>query len=208
VKNGEGRAASTPEESGPGSWAGTKGRRDSRIVAERYARATLSVALDKNADLDRITTELDDFRALLDRESRLSVVLASPAIPSETRTNILEDVLRLRTPAPETRNLLRVLTLNERMPLLGEVADSFRRLVLEQRQIQPGEVISAHPLTESQRTRLAESLGQALKRTMELTYRSDPALLGGVVVRIGNRVFDASVTTQLRRFKEKALSNL
>jgi F0F1-type ATP synthase delta subunit len=43
---------------------------------------------------------------------------------------------------------------------------------------------------------------------MELTYRTDPEILGGVVVRVGNRIFDASVVTQLRRFKEKALSRL
>jgi F-type H+-transporting ATPase subunit delta len=105
-------------------------------------------------------------------------------------------------------NLLRLLARNERVPLVGFVAESFRRLVLEHQQIQPGEVVSAHALSSDQKKRLAGQLGQALGKTMDLSYRTDPEILGGVVVRVGNRVFDASVTTQLNRFKEKALSRL
>lgn len=88
------------------------------------------------------------------------------------------------------------------------LAESFHRLVLEHRQIQPADVLSAHALSGDQKQRLAGQLGQALGKTMELTYRTDPEILGGVVVRVGNRIFDASVTTQLRRFKEKALSRV
>jgi F-type H+-transporting ATPase subunit delta len=105
-------------------------------------------------------------------------------------------------------NVLRLLAKNERVLLVAFVAESFHRLVLEHRQIQPGEVVSAHALSGDQKKRLAGQLGQALGKTMELTFRTDPEILGGVVVRVGNRIFDASVTTQLRRFKEKALLRL
>jgi F-type H+-transporting ATPase subunit delta len=179
-----------------------------RVVAERYARALLEVALDKKADLDRVGRELQGFRDLLDRESRLQAALSAPTIAATKRLAILEAVLASSKLVPETLNLLRLLARNERIPVVPFVAESFRRLVLEHKQIQPGEVVSAHPLSSDQRKRLAGQLGQALGKTMELSYRTDPEILGGVVVRVGNRVFDASVTTQLRRFKEKALSGL
>jgi F-type H+-transporting ATPase subunit delta len=179
-----------------------------RAVAERYARALLEVALDKKADLDRIGKELEGFQALLERESELETALASPTIPAAKRVVLLEAVLDSAEASPETLNLLRLLAKNERILLVGLVAESFHRLVLEHRQIQPGEIVSAHPLSGDQKKRLAGQLGQALGKTMELTYRTDPEILGGVVVRVGNRIFDASVVTQLRRFKEKALSRL
>ncbi|MGH9388238.1 MAG: ATP synthase F1 subunit delta [Vicinamibacteria bacterium] len=177
-----------------------------RVVAERYARALLEVALDKKTDLDRIGKELQGFQALLEREGALEAALASPTIPTAKRVAILEAVLASAKVAPETLNLLRLLARNDRIPLVDVVAESFHRLVLEHKQIQPGEVVSAHPLSSDQKERLAGQLGQALGKTMDLSYRTNPEILGGVVVRVGNRVFDASVTTQLRRFKEEALS--
>jgi F-type H+-transporting ATPase subunit delta len=196
--NGERESAPRAHRAKPGS----------RVVAERYARALLEVALDKETDLDRIAKELEGFQALLERESPLQAALGAPTIPVAKRVEILEAVLAKSTVAPETLNLLRLLAKNERVPLVPFVAESFRRLVLEHKQIQPGEVVSAHPLSSDQKRRLAGQLGQALGKKMELSYRTDPEILGGVVVRVGNRVFDASVTTQLRRFKEEALSRL
>jgi F-type H+-transporting ATPase subunit delta len=185
-----------------------RARPGTRAVAERYARALLEVALDKKTDLDRIGKDLEGFQTLLERESALDAVLTRPTVPTAKRIAILEAVLATAKVSAETLNLLRLLAKNERVPIVPFVAESFRRLVLEHRQIQPGDVLSAHPLSGDQKKRLAGQLGQALGKTMELTYRTDPEILGGVVVRVGNRIFDASVTTQLRRFKEKALSRL
>jgi F-type H+-transporting ATPase subunit delta len=180
----------------------------SRVLAQRYARALLEVALDRKRDPDRIAKELADFLSLLERESALETALAAPTIPAAKRAAILEAVLKAAKVAPETLNVLRLLVKNDRIPLLGFVAESFRLLVLEHKRIEPGEVVSAHALSSDQKSRLAGQLGQALGKTMELSYRTDPRILGGVVVRVGNRVFDASVETQLRLFKEKALSRL
>jgi F-type H+-transporting ATPase subunit delta len=179
-----------------------------RVVAERYARALLEVALDKKADPDRILKELEGFEKLLERESALEGFLTSSTIPADKRVSLLEAVVAAAKFAPETLNLLRLLARNERVSLVPFVAEAFRRRLLEHKKIQPGEVVTAQPLSSDQKKRLAGQLGQALGKTMELSYRTDPQILGGVVVRVGNRVFDASVTTQLQRFKEKALLRL
>ena len=67
---------------------------------------------------------------------------------------------------------------------------------------------SAHPLSDQQQKRLADGLGEALGKTMELTFSHDAKLVAGLVVRVSNRVYDASVIRQLERVKEKALSSL
>jgi F-type H+-transporting ATPase subunit delta len=179
-----------------------------RVVAERYAKALLEVAVDKKTDPGRIAEELEGFQSLLERERALRTALEAPTLPGTKRVKILDSLLASAKVSPETQNLLRLLARNERIPLVPFVAESFRKLVLEHEGIQPGEVVSAHPLSSDQKKRLAGQLGQALGKKMELSYRTDPEILGGVVVRVGNRIFDASVTTQLRRFKERALSRL
>lgn len=178
-----------------------------RVVAHRYARALLDVVLDEHVDPMTVEKELAASEALLDREPKLAEVLSAPRLAADKRAGVLEAVLASRELGPYTRNVLRLLTAKERMGLLPLVREQFRRLRLEHERIQPGEVVSAHPLSEDQRRRLAESLGGALRKTMELSYQTDRDLVGGLVVRLGNRVYDASVVTQLRRFKEKALSS-
>jgi F-type H+-transporting ATPase subunit delta len=180
----------------------------SRMVADRYARALLEVAIDKKLDLDRLLAEVEFADQLLEREKALESALAAPTIPAAKRIEILEAVLAKAKITPESLNVLRLLVKNDRVSLVPLLSEGFRRRVLEHRQIQPAEVVSAHALSSDQKTRLAGQLGRALGKTMELTYRIDPALLGGVVVRVGNRIFDASVTTQLRQFKERATSRL
>jgi F-type H+-transporting ATPase subunit delta len=183
-----------------------KAARGARMVAERYAGAFFAVILDRKGDPDRAGKELAGLAMVLEREPKLLEVLSSPAVPSEKRVSVVERMLASAKATAETVNLARLLTSNDRIGLAGEVSEAYQRLVLEHRQIQPGEVTSAQPLTEAQRRKLSESLGRALGKTMELSYRTNPDLVGGVVVRLGNRVYDASVTTQLRKFRESALA--
>jgi len=177
------------------------------VVAQRYARALLDVVLEHEADAAAVDKEISEFLALLESQPKLADALAMPTIAAEKRVEILNDVITRADLTPSTVNLLRLLTERERMPILNLVVEQYRRLLLEHERVQPGEVTSAWRLTEDQQMHLAKSLGAALGKTMVLEYGTDPELIGGLVVRVGNRVYDASVTSQLRRFKEKALSS-
>jgi len=180
------------------------------VIAHRYAQALLGVALDEtdnDADPDTIERELSDIGALLESHPALAEALSTPAIAAETRVAVLNDVISGQGLADATVNLLRLLTSRERMPVFGLIVEQYRKLLLEHKRIQPGKVTSAHPLNEQQRKRLSDGLGEALGKTMELTFSNDPTLVGGLVVRVANRVYDASVIRQLERVKEKALSS-
>jgi F-type H+-transporting ATPase subunit delta len=177
-----------------------------RLIAERYARALLEVALDKKVDPEPLGNEVEELSKFLAGQPELADILSSPTIALSKRLAVIEGLFAGKKLSPYTNNLLRLLTTNERIGILPDLAEQYRRLVLEHKNIQPGEVVSAHPMTKAQQERLAENLGKALGRTMELSYRTDPELVGGLVVQVGNLVFDASVVTQLRRFKEKTLT--
>ena len=187
------------------------------VIAERYARALLGVALDgddqtdrpdKTIDPDKIERELSEIAALLESQPKLADALSTPAIAAETRVAILDEVISGQSLTGATVNLLRLLTSRERMSVFGLIIEQYRKLLLEHKQIQPGEVTSAHPLSDQQQKRLADGLGEALGKTMELTFAHDAKLVAGLVVRVSNRVYDASVIRQLERVKEKALSSL
>ncbi len=178
-----------------------------RIVAQRYARALLDVVVGKKVDPERVGRELEAFDELLGAQATLRNVLSLPTIAAKKRVTVLEQVVAGQGFEASTVNLLRLLTERERMRLLGLIREEYQKLLLEHQRIQPGEVTSSEPLAEEQRRRLSEQLGKALGKTMVLDYEEDPKLVGGIVVRVRNRVYDASVSAQLRRFKEKALSS-
>ena len=183
-------------------------KRTSQALALRYANALISVALDKKAPLEKIANELQEFSDLLNTESRLAEVLGAPTIPSSKRVEVLQQVLEGQALVDATTNTLKLLTEKDRIEILPDVAAQYKRLMMEHEKIESGEVVSAHPLSNDQQKKLADQLGQALGKTMQLSYRTDPELVGGLVVRIGNRVYDASVRSELRRFKEKTLAGL
>jgi len=180
----------------------------STILAERYARACLSVAIDKNADAAALGAEIDGVAQLLADHPALAEVLASPTIPADKRSAVLDDVVSGQNLSAAAVNLLKLLVTRERMGILGQVGQQYQRLLLEHQKVQHGDVTSARALSEAQKAKLSESLGGALGKTMVLNYQTDASLVGGIVVRIDNRVFDASVVMQLQRLREKTLSSL
>ena len=176
------------------------------VLAERYARALLDVVLEKKMDAKRVGAELTELSEFFVAQEKLFEVVSSPTVASETRVAIVNGILANQSLVSCTLNLLRLLAVRGRMPLLPLVSEQYGRLLLDHQGIQPGHVTSAHLLTADQQKRLSASLSGALGKTMELSYNTDAELVGGLVVRIGNRVYDASVIAQLKRFKEKTLS--
>jgi F-type H+-transporting ATPase subunit delta len=99
--------------------------------------------------------------------------------------------------------LLRLLADRDRLGLLAEVGHAFAERLLELRRVVPAEIVTAVPLGETRRAALAEALARATGRTVTITERVDPAIIGGVVARVGSLVFDGSITRQIERMREQ-----
>ena len=102
----------------------------------------------------------------------------------------------------ELRNLLAVLIDNDRIGQVSEVAQAYRRLLQEQSGIRQAEIVTARELNEKERGALVEEIGKLAGARVEASFRLDPAILGGAVVRIGSTVYDGSVRGRLERLKE------
>lgn len=179
-----------------------------QVVARRYARALLDVVLEKKEEPERIADELAETIEFLEEQPNLASILESKAIESAKRLAVFDKILAKSGFCDSTINVLRLLAEKERIPLLRSVQDQFRGALYEHNKLETGEVVSAHPLSESQKSKLAKHLGAARGKTMRLTYRTNAELVGGMIVRLGNRIYDASVVKQLELFKEKVESTL
>ena len=175
-------------------------------VARHYARVLLdTVAADGGADddLERLATGLEEFAASLESSPELLKTLASPAVARSRRAGLAETVADRILPDSRLGKFVSVMVRRERSEHLGETAAAFRAALDERRGIVEAEVVSARQLDERDRASLREAIGAAFSGTPRLRFREDPELLGGFVVRIGNRIYDASVQRQLSRFEEK-----
>jgi F-type H+-transporting ATPase subunit delta len=172
-------------------------------AARRYAEAAFQIASQEGAT-ERWQQHLDQLAALLDDE-RAARVLANPALAQETRDDILRQTLRW--PKDDAAfNLVRLLVRRNRIRLAPGIAQEFRRLVQRASGIVAATVISATDLNPAEVAAVAERVEQLSGRKVELTLTLDPALIGGVAVRIGDRMIDASVRGRLERLRERLLA--
>ncbi len=175
-------------------------------VARHYARVLLDTVVAGGAGeehLERLATGLEEFAASLERSPELLKALMSPAIARPRRARLAETVADRILPDSRLGKFVSVMVARERSEHLAETAGAFRAALDERRGIVEAEVVSAHQLDERDRASLRGAIEAAFSGTPRLRFREDPELLGGFVVRIGNRIYDASVNRQLSRFEEQ-----
>jgi F-type H+-transporting ATPase subunit delta len=174
----------------------------SRAAGGRYARALFDVAR-KEADVEQVQEQLEQFAGLVRANPALAQTFGNPAIPASKKHAVVEALIaRSGQMAQPLARLLLLLASRDRLALLPDVAAAYRDRVLDHLQVIRGEVRSAMPLAADRLKTLEQSLAKATGRRVILEAKVDPAMIGGVVTRLGSTVFDGSVTTQLARLKQ------
>ena len=175
---------------------------DSRYaeVGARYAQALYDLAEQDGAvatvesdltGLESLRIEAPDFKRMLD----------SPLLGHEDKAKGLLAIADAAGVSALTRKFLGLLSANGRAGALVAVASAFRRISAQKRGATAAEVTTAVPLTDAQRSGIAAALRQAIGRDPEIATRVDPAILGGLKVKVGSRLFDASLKTRLDQMK-------
>jgi F-type H+-transporting ATPase subunit delta len=176
-------------------------RRDS--AARRYAEAAFQVA-ERDGTFETWRSELDAAVSVAGDERALRV-LANPAIPEERRAEVLNDLIGGHASQP-VLNLIQMLLRRGRIEELPRVAAEFRRLDDARQGITHATVTSAAPLTSDEVTALTERLEQSTGGRITLHVEVDPSLLGGLIVRVGDRMIDGSVRGRLERLRTRLVS--
>jgi len=169
-------------------------------VAGRYASALFDLANEQN-QLDEVGRDLGKFQGLLDQSEDLSRLVKSPAFAAEEQERALGAVMDWAAIGATTGNFLKVVTRNRRLFAAEDMITTFRALLARHRGEVAAEVQSAVALTDAQLAALREKLKSSYGKDVRLDAKVDPSLLGGLVIKIGSRMFDSSLKTKLTDLK-------
>jgi F-type H+-transporting ATPase subunit delta len=169
-------------------------------IAEVYARALFEVATEHDK-LDVVHDELGEFADALAESRELQTVFFSPYFSTEEKKEGLHKAV---TGADESvANFLELLLENHRMPVVFRVRRDFDRLWEEENKLLPVQITSAVELDPSVADRIGEEIGRQTGRTVELTSTVDPDVIGGIVLRVGNSILDASIRNRLENLRKQ-----
>ena len=174
----------------------------SRSAATRYARALFDVSV-KEADPQRIEQELAGIVELFERHEVLRKVLLNPAVPAGRKRAAIVELAERANVSPVLQKLLALVAERDRLVLLPDLLEAFRRRLLDHLHIVGAEVTTAVPLAGDRAQAIADSLAKLTGREVRMTTRVEPSVVGGVVARIGSTVYDGSVRGQLRRIRQR-----
>lgn len=167
------------------------------IIARRWAEALLLAVEDAGGKAEEALAELGDLaEALASAEAR---ALHNPTIRLERRRRALDGLLAAAKASPLVASTLRLALAKGRLGMVGEIAVALGELLDAKANVVRGEGRSAHPLPAELRKEIEDRLGKRIGATPVITWSEDTALLGGFRVRVGDRVWDASLATQLSR---------
>ena len=164
----------------------------------RYATALYELA-DEQRGLDEVVDQAASLGRLIDESPELRALLATPTLDVAQSRAAMLAVLDAQGFGVTMRHFVGVIAGNRRLPALRSILAAFASLVAARRGITVAEVSSAHPLTDLQRTQLRGRLTEAGYGRVDIHERVDGDLLGGLVVRIGARLYDTSVRSRLAR---------
>ncbi|HVL33972.1 MAG TPA: ATP synthase F1 subunit delta [Actinomycetota bacterium] len=166
-----------------------------------YATALFEIAKAEGA-LEQVEDELFRFARTLENEMRLRDALTDPNLPADHRAQMVGELLGGKA-SPHTVNLVSFIVQSGRARDLTQIVDALVQRAAEERQKAVAEVRSAVPLDQKQHTALEAALRTATGKDIELKVIIDPSVIGGLVARIGDTVFDASVRRRLQIAKER-----
>lgn len=173
------------------------------VIARRYASALFSLSKKEgNESLANHGTCLQDLGTIVAEEPKFGLLLKSPVIEVREKKAVLSAILDKLGADRTMRNFCFLLADKDRLGSLREIADWYGILLDEANGILRGQVITAVKLDEAKRGEIRERLKEKLGHDIELKFRVDPEILGGMVLSVGDKVLDSSLRAQLKILRE------
>lgn len=169
-------------------------------LVDRYAAALYSLADDQGA-LDAAVSEMEGLGQLIDQSADFRRLIQSPLIDVNQARLAVFAVLDAQGFTKLVRDFVGVIANNRRLNVLRQIVTAFSTLVAQKRGVVTAQVASATPLSDLQRQQLSARLIEAGYGTVKILEQVEPDLLGGLVVRIGARLYDTSLKSRLQRLQ-------
>ena len=169
-------------------------------IASVYARALFEVAQDQGK-LDDVRDQLGEFADALDSNQEMQVFFFSPYFSTPEKVEGLDNVVTGAEPI--VQNFLKLLIEKSRMPAVFRVRRVFDELWQRENKLLPVEITSAVELDKQTVKQIGDRIGEETGQTIELSERVEPDILGGLIVRVGNSIIDASIRARLDQLRKQ-----
>jgi len=174
-------------------------------IARRYGTALADVVI-KSGETEPVKNELKVWEEVMLANVDLQNAVLNPSIPHSSKEKVLEALIEKAKPSRTTANFLRVLLSNGRLTDLSEINAKLEAILEERGGSVVAEVTSARDLSGAQQGELKANLEKLTGKQVKLNFAIDPAIIGGVVTRVGSTVYDGSVKTHLENLKEELVN--
>jgi F-type H+-transporting ATPase subunit delta len=169
-------------------------------MAGRYAAALFDLAREANA-IDAVKADLDRFDALLAESPDLMRLVRSPVFPADEQLQALAAVLQRAGIGGLAEKFLKLVTANRRLFAVRDMVKAFRGLVADHKGEATAEVTVAEPLKDDHAAALKNALKAVSGKDVDLNIKIDPAIIGGLVVKLGSRMVDTSLRSKLNAIR-------
>ena len=169
-------------------------------IASVYARSLFEVAQEQGK-LDDVRDQLGEFADALDSNQEMQVFFFSPYFSTQEKEEGLDKVVT--DAEPILQNFLKLLIEKHRMPAVFRVRRTFDELWREENKLLPVEITSAVELDKKTVEQIGDRIGEQTDQKIELSARVEPDILGGIVVRVGNSIIDASIRARLDSLRKQ-----
>jgi ATP synthase F1 delta subunit len=171
-------------------------------IASVYARSLFEAALEKDK-LDVVREQLGEFADAVNDDRNLQIFFFSPYFSTQEKVDGLQRTVSGAEPL--LLNFLELLLENHRMPAIFRIRRAYDTLWEEHNRLLPVEVTSAVELDEQTVRQIGDQIQEQTGRTVELSSTVEPDILGGIVVRVGNQVLDASIRNRLENLRKQVI---
>jgi F-type H+-transporting ATPase subunit delta len=170
-------------------------------LARRYAKAV--IGLGGPGGTEKIGVDLRTLAKAMKESAELQTVLTNPAIRRADRRKVLDALLQRIVAQPSTKSMVYLLLDGERLSSLPEISRELDAMIQANSGHITAEVTSARPLDPAQLTQIKHALETLSGKKVDITKKEDPNLLGGVLAKVGDKVYDGSLRTQLRTLRDE-----
>ena len=165
-------------------------------IAKRYARAFFEIA-EEEKQLEKYYSELNGFSSIIAGNEDLRGFLANPIFDQSEKKAVVTSILQKTDISGITANFLKLLADKQRIVILKDIVEAYRELMDEALKTVRVSVNTAFPLSSELLKKLQDSLESQTGKQVQMTVMEDQSLLGGIVVRVGDTLYDNSIKTQL-----------
>jgi F-type H+-transporting ATPase subunit delta len=169
-------------------------------ISRRYARAFFEIATEQN-QIEQYYSELNQFATIVSENKSLSEFLANPVFEQASKRGVVDSLIAKMKLTGMTVNFLRLLVDKKRVDILGDIVTCYCQLMDEALKKVRVNVKTAFPLSDELKSVIISGLEKSMGKKVDMTVEDDPTLLGGVVIGVGDTLYDGSIKNQLNNMR-------